>query len=1140
MADSAWRFSVLGPVRGWGPHGELDLGSPQQRELLALLVLRPGRAAMAEELIDALWGGDAPKGALSTIRTYASRLRRALGGGAEGVGGTGSTGGTGGTGGVEASVATAGPISSVAGGYALTVDPSAVDALAFEAGQTVAAGLRADGDLIGAARRLHEALELWQGEPLAGLTGPFAVAQRAQWTERRLGALEVRIALDLEVGRYGAVTAELAALSAEFPLRERFRELQMLALSRSGRKAEALAVYDQTRRTLAEELGVDPGPDLRALYRQVTAGSADTDTVNGSGRTARDWAAVAGGAFGLPRVRSAPRPDDAGTAGTVAAAGTGAADQRTANSTGTRAEATRPGASMHAVESAAALACAGHTGPAQLPADVADFTGRVDWSRQLLELIQPGDAMPLAVLSGIGGAGKSTLAVHTAHLAACRFPDGQLFAALRGTDHEPSDPGSVLGGFLRALGADPETVPDTLKERSELFRSTLAGRRVLIVLDDVRDAEQIRPLLPGTPGCAVLATSRSRLTGVPGARLLELGAFHPDEALALFSAVAGEDRVVGHEAAVRKAVAVCGHLPLAVRILASRLAARPHWTAETLAARLCDEARRLDELRAGDLAVEATFRLGYEQLRPDQAHAFRLLAVPDGPDIGVEAVAALLCCSELVAEDLAEGLVDLCLVESPSPGRYRLHALLRMFARRLGADVDGPDAHRAALDRLIRYYLGVSAAAAKAVNPCAANLEGLISAPAVAGAPTGSADCAAWGEREREAACAAATQALLSRHGRAARAAGVGDVDQRTDPVGAGAGFVEPVDVVDACADLLYWQGILCQSGLGDQDLARLAAVVIDEADREGNRRAEAVARFELAHSLSQSWYLAEADVQAAAAVAVARDLPEPGYLLEALSVLSANHWRAGRDEESMRAAAEALHLLEQAGAGWEQLSEAQLNLSQSLCRVQRPGEARELAERGLALRRAHGDARGLADGLHSTGMVLREAGFPDRAAACLREALDIHRGIGQHRRLGWSYLRLAEALADQGVDHEALEAAGQAVETLTEVGDRPGRGLALALVGRIRERLGDPAGARAAWQDAYSGFEGTSSPVTVELRKLLGLDVAPGGAVGGAVGGAADDLVGGAAGPEAPAARPAEQWPQWMPRHPVPPRDRG
>ncbi|MEY9863986.1 DNA-binding SARP family transcriptional activator [Catenulispora sp. GAS73] len=1117
MADSAWRFSVLGPVRGWGPHGELDLGSPQQRELLALLVLRPGRAAMAEELIDALWGGDAPKGALSTIRTYASRLRRALGGGAEGVGGPGGPGGNGGT---EASIGTAGPISSVAGGYALTVDPSAVDALAFEAGQAVAAGLRADGDLIGAARRLHEALELWQGEPLAGLTGPFAVAQRAQWTERRLGALEVRIALDLEVGRYGAVTAELAALAAEFPLRERFRELQMLALSRSGRKAEALAVYDQTRRTLAEELGVDPGPDLRALYRQVAAGAADTDTVNGSGRTARDWAAVAGGAFGLPRVRSVPRPDDAGAV---------AADQRPANTAETCAETARPGASMHAVEPSASSACAGHTGPAQLPADVADFTGRADWSRQLLELIQPGDAMPLAVLSGIGGAGKSTLAVHTAHLAVGRFPDGQLFAALRGTDREPADPGGVLGGFLRALGTDPGAVPDTLKERTELFRTTLAGRRVLIVLDDVRDAEQIRPLLPGTPGCAVLATSRSRLTGVPGARLLELGAFHPDEALALFSAVAGEDRVVGHEAAVRKAVAVCGHLPLAVRILASRLAARPHWTAETLAGRLCDEARRLDELRAGDLAVEATFRLGYEQLRPDQAHAFRLLAVPDGPDIGVEAVAALLCCPEQVAEDLAEGLVDLCLVESPSPGRYRLHALLRMFARRLGADVDGPDAHRAALDRLIRYYLGVSAAAATAVNPCAANLEGLISAPAVADAPIGSADCTAWGEREREAACAAATQALLSRHGRAARCAGVGDVDQRTDPIGGGP--VEPVDLVDACADLLYWQGILCQSGPGDQDLARLAAVLIDEADREGNRRAEAVARFELAHSLSQSWYLAEADVQAAAAVAVARELPEPGYLLEALSVLSANHWRAGRDEESMRAAAEALHLLEQTGAGWEQLSEAQLNLSQSLCRVQRPEEARELAERGLALRRAHGDARGLADGLHSTGMVLREAGFPDRAAACHREALDIHRGIGQHRLLGWSHLRLAEALADQGVDHEALEAAAQAVETLTEVGDRPGRGLALALVGRIRERLGDPAGARAARQDAYSVFEGTSSPVTFELRKSLGLDAAPGGAL---------DAADGAAGASGPAARPAEQWPQWMPRHPVPPRGRG
>jgi DNA-binding SARP family transcriptional activator/tetratricopeptide (TPR) repeat protein len=1104
VADSAWRFSVLGPVRGWGPHGELDLGSPQQRELLALLVLRPGRAAMAEELIDALWGGDAPKGALSTIRTYASRLRRALGaadgagqGGAHGGGHAGldGRGGHGGPGGAHADHAGAdGPISSVAGGYALSVDPSAVDALAFEAAQAVAAGLRADGDLAGAARRLHEALQLWQGEPLAGLSGPFAVAQRAQWTERRLGALEVRIALDLEVGQPAAVTAELAALAAEFPLRERFRELQMLALSRSGRKAEALAVYDQTRRTLAEELGVDPGPDLRALYRQVAVGGG-ADLESSAGAPAHRF----------------PPPSQASATYTAATAAVPA-------------------------------------GPAQLPADVADFTGRAVWERQLLELIQPGDAMPLAVLSGIGGSGKSTLAIHAAHLAAANFPDGQLFASLRGTDREPADPGSVLGGFLRALGTDPGAVPDTLRERLELFRGTLTGRRVLIVLDDVRDAAQIRPLLPGTPGSAVLATSRSRLTGFPGARLLELGAFDPDEALELFSAVAGADRVTGPgaQAAVRRAVAVCGHLPLAVRILASRLAARPHWTAETLAARLCDEARRLDELRAGDLAVEATFRLGYEQLAPAQAHAFRLLAVPDGPDIGVEAVAALLCCSEQEAEELAEELVDLCLVESPSPGRYRLHALLRMFARRLAADIDGPAAPRAALDRLIRHYLGVCAAAATVVNRCAANLVGLISAPETIGVPQDPGECMAWGEREREAVCAAATQALLSRH---SGAAGVGDAAtavasaaatasvsasasgraemaaQIAGDAGAAAVAVEALDVVDACADLLYWLGILCQSGPGDEDLARLAAVVIDEADRDENRRADVIARSQLAYALSQSWYLAEADVQAAAAVSVARSLPEPGYLLEALSVLSANHWRAGRDEESMRAGAEALELLEQTGAGWEQLSEAQLNLAQSLCRVQQPRQARELAERGLALRRAHGDASALAYGLHATGMVLREAGFPDRAAACHREASDIHRGIGQHRRLGWSYLRLAEALFDLGVDDEALEAADQAAETLTEVGDRPGRGLALVLVGRIRERLGDPAGARGAWQDAYAVFDGTSSPVTVELRKLLGLDSGPGGVLG-------------AAEPE-PAARSVEQWPLWMLRHPVPPRHR-
>ncbi|NUP50445.1 MAG: tetratricopeptide repeat protein, partial [Catenulispora sp.] len=761
--------------------------------------------------------------------------------------------------------------------------------------------------------------------------------------------------------------------------------------------------------------------------------------------------------------------------------------------------------------------------PAQLPADVADFTGREVWSRQLVELLHPSDAVQVVVVSGIGGVGKSTLAVHAAHLAAARFPDGQLFAVLRGTDREAAEPGAVLGGFLRALGVDPGAVPDPVTERAALFRTMLAGRRVLIVLDDVADAEQIRPLLPGTSGSAVLATSRSRLTGVPGARLLELGAFAPAEALALFRAVAGEERVAGADDAVRQVVAECGHLPLAVRILASRLAARPRWTAQTLAGRLRDETRRLDELRAGDLAVEATFRLGYEQLRPEQARAFRLLAVPDGPDIGVPAAAALLCRTEDEAEELAEDLVDLCLVESPSPGRYRLHELLRMFARRLGAEIDGPASARAALNRLIDHYLGVAAGAAKVVNRCGASLVGLITAPASSAVPADPAACMAWGEREREAVCAAAAQALVLA-GRRGVGAGPGGGEGVSGAGGADAEADAGVSVVDAGADLLYWMGILCQSGQGDQDLARLAAVVIDEADRDGNRRAEVIARCQLAQSLSQAWYLAEAMVQATAAVAVARTLPEPGYLLEALSVQSGNHWRAGRDEDAVDVSVEALQLLQKTGAGWEELSEAQLNLAQCLCRVGRPAEARELAELGLKLRRLHGDVSALADSLHATGMVLRAAGAPDRAVACHREAAGIHRAVGQHRRLGWSYLRMAEALLDQRDHDAALDAATQAAEILTELGDRPGRGLALVLVGRVRERLRDLDGACREWWEAYAVFEGTSSPVTAELRMLLGLD-GDGGRNCGRATGDGDSASGGGS------------WPSWLPRQPVPPR---
>ncbi|MFD0471237.1 NB-ARC domain-containing protein [Nonomuraea thailandensis] len=310
-------------------------------------------------------------------------------------------------------------------------------------------------------------------------------------------------------------------------------------------------------------------------------------------------------------------------------------------------------------------------------------------------------------MAGAGGMGKTTLAVHVAHRLAAGYPDGQLFVDLQGAGPRPLGARAVLGGFLRALGVDMATVSEELDERAALYRSVLAERRVLVLLDNAASAVQVRPLLPGSAGCAVLVTSRARLAGLSGARHLGLAAMRPDEALVLLAKVVGEERVAAEREAAHELMRACGYLPLAIRIVASRLAARPGWSLARMRDRMADERRRLAELRVDDLAVEATFALGYDQLDEAHAAAFRLLAVPNAADLPVPAAAAVLGVTEAEAEELCEALVNVHLVESPAPGRYRHHDLLKLYAR---ARLEGQEeSRRAALDRLLGHYLAAMA-----------------------------------------------------------------------------------------------------------------------------------------------------------------------------------------------------------------------------------------------------------------------------------------------------------------------------------------------------------------------------------------------------------------------------------------------
>ncbi|MCF3172478.1 hypothetical protein IPZ61_03935 [Streptomyces sioyaensis] len=340
----------------------------------------------------------------------------------------------------------------------------------------------------------------------------------------------------------------------------------MLALYRSGRETEALAVYADVRRLLDDELGVDPSAALLELQQQILAGITALD--------------------GRPPVA------EGGTVGHAAVR------------------------------------------PHQIPATVSDFTGLETIVRQLVQQLAARDdcGMTIASVAGIGGVGKTTLALHVALRVRGDFPDGQLYADLQGAGRSPADPEAVLGAFLRSSGTPDKVIPDGVAERAAHFRSVLNGRRILIVLDNARDAVQVRPLLPSNEGCAALITSRTRMIDLAGAQLFDLDVMSPDEALSLFTRIVGAERVQPERQAAMDVVGACGFLPAALRIAASRLAARRTWTVSILAGKLTDERRGLDELRAGDLAVKASFELGYSQLEPRPAHAFRLLGPADGPD----------------------------------------------------------------------------------------------------------------------------------------------------------------------------------------------------------------------------------------------------------------------------------------------------------------------------------------------------------------------------------------------------------------------------------------------------------------------------------------------------------------------------
>ena len=551
-------------------------------------------------------------------------------------------------------------------GYLIEADDRELDLLRFEArcrdGLAAARAARWPD----AAALLSQALELWRGTPLQDVPSS-SLRDRfvPRLNEMRESALEWRIEADLRLGTGDELVGELRSIIAATPLHERFHAQLMLALFRGGRQAEALDAYQRLRRALVEELGTEPGSDVQALHLRILAGD-----------TALMLAAPPGGADG---------PGGPGLGGRE-------------------------------------IRAAGHPVPRQLPPPPPYFVGRHPQLKQLDDLASSGTGVVISVINGTAGAGKTALALHWAHQVAEKFPDGQLHVDLRGFGSgDPIDPDAVVRGFLEALAVPPARIPVSQQAQVGLYRSLTANRKMLVVLDNAHDSEQVRPLLPAGPGSLVLVTSRRRLTSLiaEGARPLTAGLLSEDESRELLYRRLGAERLVAEPSAVHELITLCARLPLALSILAARAALEPDAPLTLLAAQLHDVQARLDTFGAGggDADVRAAFSWSYRNLSAPAARLFRLLGVHPGPDISVPAAASLAGEAPRLTRVILTELADMHLVSEHAPGRYALHDLLRAYAREQAEAVEAPAALEQAAGRMLEHYLAAAAAAAALLDP---------------------------------------------------------------------------------------------------------------------------------------------------------------------------------------------------------------------------------------------------------------------------------------------------------------------------------------------------------------------------------------------------------------------------------------
>ncbi len=865
-------FLLFGEVRLRVEGKSLDVGTPRQQAVLAALAVDAGRPVPIETLVDRIWGEDPPAEARNVVYSHLSRIRLLL---------KRVTELTGEPAGLPRRTA----------GYVLEIDPGAVDLHRFahlvERGNDT---LRTDAER---AAALHEALLGWQGPPLAGLHGDWAEGVRATWHRRRLEAAVRWGELELRLGHPGPVIATMSDLAGEYPLAEPLEALLMRALHTAGRDAEALGRYAVVRQRLADALGTDPGPELRALHTAILRGE-------------------------LP---SAPPPPPA-----------------------------TPSA------------------PAQLPPDTPGFAGRESTLRRLDEVTGgPSPAARIVVLSGTAGVGKTTLAVHWAHSVAARFAGGQLYVNLRGFDPtgSPMPPAGAVRGFLEALEVPGERIPTTLEAQVGLYRTLLANRRVLVVLDNARDAEQVRPLLPGAPGSVVVVTSRDQLAGLvtAGAYPLAVDLLDDVEAHAVLRRRIGAERMTADPAAAAEIIGLCARLPLALAVVAARAATYPAFSLAALAGQLRDSRGGLDEFAGTDPVTDAraVFSWSYLRLDPAAARLFRLVGLHHGPDIGTRAAASLAGLPAGRARPLLSELANAHLIAEDAPGRYTVHDLLRAYATELVHEEESGAERDAAVHRVLGHYSHTAYHADGFIDP---RLE---VPPALTPLPAGA-------EAERIVDQRQALSWFEAEHGVLLQAV-------REDP-----GF-------DARVWELAWsmQRFLAMRGHWHDESTVLTAA-LEAARRLGDQRKQAFAHLHLGGTRVRFGRHAEAADDLRAALTLYRasdDVVGQAYAHRQFAWLLD---RQGAVADALTHAEQALALFRAAGhqAGQATALNA-VGWFHTL--LGKHASAIDHCRQALNLQTLLGDQMGASQSWHSIGYAHQQLGEHDEAVACYEKALElVHR----------------------------------------------------------------------------------------------------------------------------------------------------